>query len=169
MIETHSEYLIRKLQLHVAKKEIKSDDVIIHYFNSDEYVDVNNPKVKPIEIDKDGQLTEMFGPGFFDEATNMKYELIVQNAKSKQKWNWGIFRLFVFIKFFQKYWCRCEWWNYIPEASIVVRTILFEYTEKIVRITNISNDEYEILKQNPLYEQCLDLVNLMCWWYWRWY
>ena len=34
----------------------------------------------------------------------------------------------------------------IPEASIVVRTILFEYTEKIVRITNISNDEYEILK-----------------------
>ena len=27
----------------------------------------------------------------------------------------------------------------IPEASIVVRTILFEYTEKIVRITNISN------------------------------
>ena len=44
----------------------------------------------------------------------------------------------------------------IPEASIVVRTILFEYTEKIVRITNISNDEYEILKQNPLYEQCLD-------------
>ena len=85
VIETHSEYLIRKLQLHVAKKEIKSDDVIIHYFNSDEYVDVNNPKVKPIEIDKDGQLTEMFGPGFFDEATNMKYELIVQNAKSKQK------------------------------------------------------------------------------------
>ena len=32
-IETHSEYLIRKLQYLTAKKEIKPEDSVIYYFN----------------------------------------------------------------------------------------------------------------------------------------
>lgn len=83
IIETHSEYLIRKLQLLIATKEFKSENLMIHYFNSDDTVNVNNPKVKQIEIDEDGQLSDSFGVGFYDEASELKYKLMIQDAKSK--------------------------------------------------------------------------------------
>jgi len=75
ILETHSEYLIRKLQYLTAKKEIDLDDVVIYYFNSDQYVSKNEKKVKKITIDQFGGLSDSFGPGFFDEATNLKFEL----------------------------------------------------------------------------------------------
>ncbi len=81
IIETHSEYLIRKLQLLVAKESISPEKLIIHYFNANEHVNANEPKVKIIEINRYGQLTENFGPGFFDEAINLKFDLMVQNTK----------------------------------------------------------------------------------------
>ncbi len=37
------------------------------------------PKVKHIEITKDGNLTETFGKGFYDEATTLKFDLIRLN------------------------------------------------------------------------------------------
>lgn len=79
VIETHSEYLIRKLQYLVAKKEVDKDDCIIHYFNSDENVSEQEPKVKPIEINEEGNLTDNFGPGFYDEATRLQFELLKLN------------------------------------------------------------------------------------------
>ena len=75
ILETHSEYLIRKLQYLVAKKNISEDDVTIYYFNSDEYVSASENKVKEIKIDEFGGLTDTFGPGFFDEATQLQFEL----------------------------------------------------------------------------------------------
>lgn len=79
IVETHSEYFIRKLQYLTAKNEIELDQSIIYYFNADKYVNAQEPKVKPIEIRKDGNLSDTFGPGFYDEATMLKFDLINLN------------------------------------------------------------------------------------------
>ena len=79
ILETHSEYLIRKLQYLTAKKRIESHDVNIYYFNSDEYVNNKVLKVKKIMINEYGGLTDNFGPGFFDESTNLQFDLLKLN------------------------------------------------------------------------------------------
>lgn len=97
IIETHSEYLIRKLQYLVAKESIvtserqygkvsnadslETKDVIIYYFNDDKYVSKSEPKVKEIEITKTGNLTDTFGPGFYDEAIKLQFDLMALNKE----------------------------------------------------------------------------------------
>ena len=76
IVETHSEYLIRKLQFLTARGDLQPKDSIIHYFNKDKYVSKNEPKVKQIFINQFGGLSDSFGPGFFDEATRLKFDLI---------------------------------------------------------------------------------------------
>ncbi|WP_304236412.1 AAA family ATPase [Jiulongibacter sediminis] len=74
IIETHSEYLIRKLQYLIAKKQFKAEDTIIYNFRK-----VENPDaeiLKPIQINEDGSLSESFYPGFFDEASSWELELL---------------------------------------------------------------------------------------------
>ncbi len=68
IIETHSEYLIRKFQYLVAKKYIKGKELNIHYFDQNGYS-------KEINFLEDGRLDKEFGPGFFDEADNLSIEL----------------------------------------------------------------------------------------------
>jgi AAA15 family ATPase/GTPase len=83
IIETHSEYMIRKLQFLMADntKKLDTDNVLIYYFNSDKFVDESKgePKVKKIKIDKNGGLSDNFGPGFYDEAINLKFDLLKLN------------------------------------------------------------------------------------------
>ena len=79
ILESHSEYLIRKLQYLSAKMEVTQDDILIYYLNSDEHVNEKELKVKKIKIDEFGALTDNFGPGFFDEATSLKFELMKLN------------------------------------------------------------------------------------------
>jgi predicted ATPase len=79
IIETHSEYLIRKLQYLTAKNDISTEDIVIYYFNADTFVTSDEPKVKKIEIRKNGQLTESFGKGFLDETTMLQFELYKLN------------------------------------------------------------------------------------------
>ncbi len=81
IIETHSEYLIRKLQYLTAKKELQPEQSIIYYFNADKYVSREEPKVKKIEITSTGNLTDTFGPGFYDEATKLKFDLMNINKE----------------------------------------------------------------------------------------
>ena len=76
ILETHSEYLIRKLQYLTAKKELAPDTSVIYYFNADEVVTHSEPKVIKIEITETGNLTNNFGPGFFDEITRLQFELM---------------------------------------------------------------------------------------------
>lgn len=83
IIETHSEYLVRKLQYFTAKKDLNIDNVLIYYFNADEYVSHDEPKVKKIEITETGNLTENFGPGFYDEATRLQFELMKVKKQNK--------------------------------------------------------------------------------------
>lgn len=81
IIETHSEYFIRKLQFLTAKKEIETDKSIIYYFNADKYVTANEPKVKPIEIRANGNLSDTFGPGFYDETSRLQFDLLKLNQE----------------------------------------------------------------------------------------
>lgn len=80
IIETHSEYLVRKLQYIMAdnQKNICEDTVLIYYFNSDKHVNEvhGEPKVKRIKVDQYGNLSSNFGPGFYDEAINLEFELL---------------------------------------------------------------------------------------------
>jgi AAA15 family ATPase/GTPase len=61
IVETHSEYLIRKLQYLTADKKITGKDTAIYYFYAD-------GKIETIGIQEDGELEKEFGKGFFDEA-----------------------------------------------------------------------------------------------------
>jgi predicted ATPase len=76
IIETHSEYLIRKLQYLTAKKEFAAKDSVIYYFNDPKNIPAGEKQVKKIEILEDGSLSDDFGSGFFDEATTWKFELM---------------------------------------------------------------------------------------------
>jgi predicted ATPase len=78
LVETHSEYLIRKLQFLVAKGELDSEATTIHYFNRADDPSVisgTSERVKVISINADGYLSDDFGPGFFDEANNISIAL----------------------------------------------------------------------------------------------
>ncbi len=81
IIETHSEYFIRKLQLLTAEKTISPDDTAIYYFNNPKDISSEDKLIKEITIDKYGGLSDSFGKGFYDEATSLKFELIHLNKK----------------------------------------------------------------------------------------
>ena len=81
IIETHSEYLIRKLQYLTAKGDISPYDTSIYYFNADKYVSQQEPKVKQIEIRENGNLSDTFGPGFYDETTRLQFDLMKLNQE----------------------------------------------------------------------------------------
>jgi AAA15 family ATPase/GTPase len=70
IIETHSEYLIRRFQYLVAKGKAKSEDIQIYYFSG-----VENEPPRILTIEKDGALSGDFGKGFFDEAPYLITEL----------------------------------------------------------------------------------------------
>lgn len=63
IIETHSEYLIRRLQVRVAEKKIPADDVSVIY------VDENSHPYN-MGLKENGKFSQDFGAGFLDEADN---------------------------------------------------------------------------------------------------
>lgn len=78
IIETHSEYLIRKTQVIVKNNfndkvyPFKDNPFKIYYFNS-------SSKEQPyyeIEYQNDGNFLNDFGSGFFDEASNLAFEIL---------------------------------------------------------------------------------------------
>ena len=70
IIETHSEYLIRKLQVMVVdnESELASNSVSLNYLEKDKNGVTINRK---IIIQEDGRLSEPFGTGFFDESKKL--------------------------------------------------------------------------------------------------
>ena len=84
IVETHSEYLIRKFQTFVGKHNnepdegIGEDELSLYYLYSpkDEERSEGEPQVKKIDFNKDGRLTSPFGPGFFDVADDLSYQLL---------------------------------------------------------------------------------------------
>ena len=76
IIETHSEYLLRKVQTLVGAKKLSSEEVSMIYVEDDEAVKNGAPKVRRIPIKDDGRLAEPFGPGFYDEADSLSMDLL---------------------------------------------------------------------------------------------
>lgn len=68
IIETHSEYLIRRTQVLVANNNDTTNPFVVYYFpqNGVPYDMVYRP---------DGRFSEEFGAGFFDEASNLAISL----------------------------------------------------------------------------------------------
>lgn len=82
IIETHSEYLIRKLQVLVADKEnnLVSGDVSLNYVEKDEHGTSHNRQIK---IQEDGRLSAPFGSGFFDVADTLAMEIMRYKIRRK--------------------------------------------------------------------------------------
>lgn len=67
ILETHSEYLMRKLQTMVRNNELKSDDVSIN--------NISNGHNRLLTIRENGALDAMFTEGFYDEALELALSL----------------------------------------------------------------------------------------------
>ena len=71
IIETHSEYLIRRSQVVVAEnsdKEEWKNPFAVYYF-------LDNGVPYAMEYRKDGKFSNEFGTGFFDEASNLAFKI----------------------------------------------------------------------------------------------
>lgn len=75
IIETHSEHLIRKLQVLVSDPNCKltNEDVAIYYIDKDES---GNAYVKNLKLNPNGKFAEKWPSGFFDKAHELSMELL---------------------------------------------------------------------------------------------
>ncbi len=85
IIETHSEYLIRRLQYLTAtnKSSLLPADTVIYYFYQPDKVPSGEKQLKKINIQEDGSLTDDFGSGFFDEADKIALDIFLLNKSQK--------------------------------------------------------------------------------------
>ena len=84
IIESHSEYFIRKMQLLVSHKEINNEELSLLYVNPasrPSYI----PVLSDIGLEEDGTLKNEFGPGFFDEAIRLGNELFNNKVDDDNK------------------------------------------------------------------------------------
>lgn len=84
LVESHSEYFIRKLQLLVSQKEIDSKDISLLYINSasrPSYL----PVITDIGLETDGTLKNEFGSGFFDESLRLSKELFKHRTEDNEE------------------------------------------------------------------------------------
>ena len=71
IIETHSEYMLRKFQLLVANRKANKSSILIYYFEK------SGDFVRSINIHEDGRLSANFGSGFFDESDKIALDLFI--------------------------------------------------------------------------------------------
>nr|WP_272505944.1 DUF3696 domain-containing protein [Salinibacter ruber] len=80
MVETHSEYFIRRIQYLVARGDIDPDLVQILYVEPPS--EESSSQIRPISVDEKGQLSKPFGPGFFDQATDLMVDLFKYGSEN---------------------------------------------------------------------------------------
>ena len=82
VIETHSEYFIRNLQLLVAEEHFgfNKNEAIIYYMSNTK----NEKRINKITINDDGSLSDKFGEGFLDEATRKALKLMELKNKRRK-------------------------------------------------------------------------------------
>lgn len=85
MIESHSEYIIRKLQTIFAEGKLTDPDIRLLYVNSLNSNDLNVPQVYRIGINEDGSLDNVFGKGFLDEADSLVSDLFNIKMRNNAK------------------------------------------------------------------------------------
>lgn len=71
IIETHSEHIIRKIQVLVKKDILDLEKVKIYYFKND----IGTFDITSHYIDEDGKLQPPFPKGFYDNSYNLSKEL----------------------------------------------------------------------------------------------
>ena len=82
IVETHSEYLIRKTQAMVAnyktRKEFEERPFVVYYIerNGDAY---------DLEYTETGRFAKSFGPGFLDEASRSSVEILKRERRMKDE------------------------------------------------------------------------------------
>jgi energy-coupling factor transporter ATP-binding protein EcfA2 len=77
VIETHSEYLIRKFQTLTAQGKINSKEIKIFYLRGAHKVTKDRKQVETIFIESDGTIDyKLFDDGFFDEADRLELSLL---------------------------------------------------------------------------------------------
>lgn len=84
IIESHSEYFIRKIQLAVSQEEIQSNDIALLYVNPKKRA-AYLPVISNIGLDSDGTLKNEFGPGFFDEGLRLSRELYKSKGATNEE------------------------------------------------------------------------------------
>lgn len=72
IIETHSEHMVRKIQVLIAKGLINRTDVAVYYFS----VKGGKTQIKEMIIGENGYFLEPWPDGFFDDSYNLTKELI---------------------------------------------------------------------------------------------
>ena len=73
LIETHSEHILRGVQLLVAKGLLKPEEVSIYYVGKNKS---GNSYVKKHELDENGRFIDKWPEGFFDIGFNQAMELM---------------------------------------------------------------------------------------------
>lgn len=63
VVETHSEYLILRLQQHIAAGTLDSDDIAFYYV----YADGSEKRIQPLVVDSEGRFDRPLDQGFFPE------------------------------------------------------------------------------------------------------
>ncbi|MGD8305841.1 MAG: DUF3696 domain-containing protein [Ignavibacteria bacterium] len=72
LIETHSEHLMRKIQVVLAKKQIDNNDVAVYYFDNSK----RTTQIIAMEMEENGFFKNPWPNGFFDDSYNLARELI---------------------------------------------------------------------------------------------
>ena len=82
LIETHSEYILRRSQVIVAENEFEvapnENPFCVHYFPKD-----YDQLPYRLDYQKDGSFNRNFGDGFFDEASSSTLELLKLKRQKK--------------------------------------------------------------------------------------
>lgn len=77
LIETHSEYLIRRFQTLIAEDKAPPKDIKILYLRNPKYKAPDKKQVESIAIQEDGSIDyEAFDSGFFDEQDKLELSLL---------------------------------------------------------------------------------------------
>ena len=76
LIETHSVYLIQRLQFLVADNKLDKDKIDIIFFNPE----TNKKRFYNMELRKDGRFANKFGSGFYNETASLTIDIL--NAQS---------------------------------------------------------------------------------------
>ncbi len=83
IIETHSEHLIRKIQVLIARGELDRSKLSVQYFNNENGI----TKTETMEIDEHGLFVKDWPNGFFDDSVNLTMELFEAIREIKKRNN----------------------------------------------------------------------------------
>jgi predicted ATPase len=72
IIETHSEHIIKQIQIFIAKGELKEGEVQVYYFDNSSGKTI----IIPMEMEDNGFFKDPWPNGFFDDNYNLTKELL---------------------------------------------------------------------------------------------